>query len=329
MILLSSLPPIIALPLFSQISGESFWLPEQASNVAPAVDWLFYFLFAVSLFFFALIVTLMTVFVIRYRRQPGVESGQSPDHNTKLELVWTLIPVIIVSFIFYEGFTTYLDIRTSPTLSYEIQVIAKKWQWLFKYPDGHVDSVLHVPLDEPVRLVMSSQDVIHGLYVPAFRINMDIVPGRYTKAWFRAVKPGEFQLYCTQYCGQGHSDMTTKVVVHPRSDFESYIKNEANPLKDLSPVKAGELLYQRRGCAQCHSIDGTAGTGPSFKGIFGKQTEFTNASPVEVDENYIRESILNPSIKIVKGYRDQMPTFKGVVTDEEITDLAEYIKSLK
>jgi cytochrome c oxidase subunit II len=310
-------------------SAESFWLPEQGSDIAPAVDWLFYFIYAISLFFFTLIVGLMVIFVIRYRRRPGVPSGSTPDHNTKLELTWTFIPLIIVVFIFYAGFTTYLDMRTAPSLAYEVQVIAKKWQWLFKYPDGHVDEVLHVPLDEPVRLLMTSQDVIHGLYIPAFRINMDIVPGRYNKIWFRAVEPGEYQLYCTQYCGQGHSDMTAKVVVHTRSDFESYIKKEANPLKDLSPVKAGELLYQRRGCTQCHSIDGTAGTGPSFKGIFGKSTEFSNAAPVVVDENYIRESILNPSAKIVKGYRDQMPTFKGVVSDEEITDIAEFIKSLK
>jgi cytochrome c oxidase subunit 2 len=318
------------MPIFSQISpGESFWLPEQASDIAPAVDWMFYFLFAISLFFFLLIVALMTAFVIRYRRRPAAAASGAADHNTKLELAWTLIPVLIVIFVFYRSFTAYLNMRVSPSLAYEIQVIAKKWQWLFKYPDGHVDEVLHVPLDEPVRLVMTSQDVIHGLYIPAFRVNMDVVPGRYNKIWFRAVQPGEFQLYCTQYCGQGHSDMTTKVVVHPRSDFESYLKTEGSQLKGLSPVKAGELLYQRRGCAQCHSIDGTAGTGPSFKGIFGKVTEFTNARPAEVDENYIRESILDPSAKIVKGFRDQMPTFKGVVTDEEITDLIEFIKSLK
>jgi cytochrome c oxidase subunit 2 len=331
MMSLLSLPPICAWSIAGRFSliAESFWLPEQASEIAPAVDWLFYFIYAISLFFFALIVGLMTIFVVRYRRREGVESGPSPDHNTKLELTWTLIPSAIVIFIFYQGFTAYLDMRTSPSLAYEVNVIAKKWQWLFKYPDGHVDEVLHVPLDEPVRLIMTSQDVIHGLYIPAFRINMDVVPGRYNKIWFRAVEPGEFQLYCTQYCGTSHSEMTTKVVVHTRSDFQSYLKKEANPLKDLPPAKAGELLYQRRGCAQCHSIDGTAGTGPSFKGIFGKKTEFSNAQPVEVDENYIRESILNPSAKIVKGYRDQMPTFKGVVTDEEITDLAEFIKSLK
>ncbi|MGD0382794.1 MAG: cytochrome c oxidase subunit II [Thermoguttaceae bacterium] len=331
MILLSSLPPLCAWPMAGRFSliGDSFWLPEQASQIAPTVDWLFYFIYAISLFFFALIVGLMTIFVIRYRRRAGVESGPSPDHNTKLELTWTLIPLAIVIFIFYQGFTAYLDMRTSPSLAYEINVIAKKWQWLFKYPDGHVDEVLHVPLDEPVRLIMTSQDVIHGLYIPAFRINMDVVPGRYNKIWFRAVEPGEYQLYCTQYCGTSHSDMTTKVVVHTRSDFQSYLKKEANPLKDLPPAKAGELLYKRRGCAQCHSIDGTAGNGPSFKGIFGKTAELMNARPVEVEENYIRESILNPSAKIVKGYRDQMPTFKGVVTDEEITDLVEFIKSLK
>ncbi|MGD0519441.1 MAG: cytochrome c oxidase subunit II [Thermoguttaceae bacterium] len=331
MILLSSLPPICACPIAGRFSliGDSFWLPEQASQIAPTVDWLFYFIYAISLFFFGLIVALMTTFVIRYRRRPQAVPGPSPDHNTKLELLWTLIPSAIVIFIFYQGFTAYLDMRTSPSLAYEINVIAKKWQWLFKYPDGHVDEVLHVPLDEPVRLIMTSQDVIHGLYIPAFRINLDVVPGRYNKIWFRAVEPGEYQLYCTQYCGTGHSDMTTKVVVHTRSDFQSYLKKEANPLKDLAPAKAGELLYQRRGCAQCHSIDGTAGNGPSFKGIFDKTTEFSNARPTVVDENYIRESILNPSAKIVKGYRDQMPTFKGVVSDEEITDLAEFIKSLK
>ena len=233
-------------PRFSLFAADSFWLPEQASEIAPAVDWLFYFIYAISLFFFALIVVLMVVFVVRYRRREGVESGPSPDHNTKLELTWTLIPVAIVIFIFYQGFTAYLDMRTPPSLAYEINVIAKKWQWLFKYPDGHVDEVLHVPLDEPVRLMMTSQDVIHGLYIPAFRINMDVVPGRYNKIWFRAVEPGEFQLYCTQYCGSGHSDMTSKVVVHTRSDFQSYLNKEANPLKDLSPPKAGELLYQRR-----------------------------------------------------------------------------------
>ncbi len=192
MILHALLPPICAWSIAGRFSlfGDSFWLPEQASEVAPAVDWLFYFIYAISLFFFALIVGLMTIFVIRYRRRPGVESGSSPDHNTKLELTWTLIPLAIVIFIFYQGFTTYLDMRTSPSLAYEINVIAKKWQWLFKYPDGHVDEVLHVPLDEPVRLIMTSQDVIHGLYIPAFRINMDVVPGRYNKIWFRAVEPG-------------------------------------------------------------------------------------------------------------------------------------------
>lgn len=329
--MLPSVPTIcnwIGSSLLAQ-TGPSFWLPERASSVATPIDHLFDILLAVSVFFFGLIVVLMAVFVLLYRRRPGMESIESPSHNTKLEITWTVIPLLIVTIIFYLGFTTYMDIRTSPRDAYEVQVIGKKWQWLFKYPDGHVDEVLHVPLDEPVRLLMTSEDVIHGLFIPAFRINMDLVPGRYTSLWFRAVEPGEFQLYCTQYCGTGHSDMITKVVVHARSDFESYLKKEANAFKDLSPAQAGELLYKRRGCAQCHSLDGTIITGPSFKGIFGQTAHFSNAADAVVEENYIRESILNPSAKIVQGFRDQMPTYKGILKDEEITDIIEFIKTLK
>src|SRR3989304_2505143 len=278
-------------------AGQTFWLPEQGSTVATSVDRLFHFILGISIFFFSLIVVLMVIFVLLYRRRTDVTNDPAPLHNTKLEITWTVIPLIIVVIIFYEGFVTYMDIRTSPSQAYEVHVIGKKWQWLFKYPDGHVDEVLHVPLDEPVRLLMSSEDVIHGLAIPAFRINMDLVPGRYTYMWFRAVEPGEYQLFCTQYCGTGHSDMLTKVVVHTRSDFESYLKREANAFKDLPPAKVGESLYTRRGCAQCHSIDGTVSTGPSFKGIFGQTHEFLNAPPTLVDENFIRESILNPSAK--------------------------------
>ena len=322
--------------LFAQ-AEQNFWLPEKASSFSPAVDNVFYFILGISVFFFCLIVVLMVAFVVLYRRRPGVDSQKTATHNTALELFWSGIPIILVGVIFFLGFKAYLNIRVSPAQAYEIDVIAKQWSWTFKYPNGHVDESLYVPAGEPVRLVMQSQDVIHGLSIPAFRINMDVVPGRYTKIWFKADKTGEYQLYCTQYCGagavgpnvRGHSDMVAKVVVLERKDFDKFMSDAENFLKTLPPAQAGEKLYQRYGCITCHSIDGTKITGPSFKGIWGTTAEFSNAPSQTVDENYLRESVLEPSAKIVKGYQDQMPTFKGIIKDEEISAIIAYIKSLK
>jgi cytochrome c oxidase subunit II len=310
-------------------SGPSFWMPPQDSTIAPDVDRVFYFVYAVSVFFFLLIVLLMTAFVIRYRFRPGVEQEPAPNKNTFLELLWTFIPIVIVIVIFYEGFRTYLNERIAPQQAYEIQVTAARWSWTFTYPNGHQDGELHVPAGEPVRLVMSSRDVIHSLFIPDFRVKQDIVPGRYTKAWFNAPEPGNHLLLCAEYCGTQHSDMHTVVVVHGSGDFEAWMNNAENFMKNLSPPEAGKILYQRLGCSQCHSVDGTAGVGPSFLGIWGQTHEFTNAPPTVVDENYVRESILEPSKKIRRGFNDQMNTFKGQVSDEQINALIAFIKSMK
>jgi len=315
-------------PLLAQLE-QSFWLPPQASSTSAMVDDLFYILLGVSIFFFVLIVTLMTVFVIVFRRREGVEPSPSPSHNTPLELFWTAIPLCIVGFIFYEGFIGFMELRTAPRQAYEIRVVARQWLWMFEYPNGHKDEQLHVPVDRPVRLVMRSDDVIHGFYVPDFRVQMDVVPGRYTTLWFRAKQPGEHDLYCAQYCGTNHADMFTKVVVHPPGGFEKWLAEAGNLFKNLPPAEAGKQLYVRRNCQQCHSTDGTAGTGPSFKGIFGHQTALEGGGSVPVDENYIRESILEPQAKVVQGYKPVMPTYKGILSDDEISDLIEFIKSLK
>ncbi len=315
-------------PLLAQMQ-QSFWLPPPASTSSAMVDDLFYILLGISIFFFVLIVVLMTVFVIVFRRREGVEPSPSPSHNTPLELFWTLIPLGIVGFIFYQGFMGFMELRNAPRQAYEIRVVARQWLWMFEYPNGHKDEQLHVPVDEPVRLVMRSDDVIHGFYVPDFRVQMDVVPGRYTTIWFRAKQPGEHDLYCAQYCGTNHSDMFTKVVVHPPGEFEKWLAEAGNLFKNMPPAEAGKQLYTRRNCQQCHSTDGTAGTGPSFKGIFGHPTALEGGTSVMVDENYIRESILEPQAKVVQGYKPVMPTYKGILSDEEITDLIEFIKSLK
>jgi cytochrome c oxidase subunit II len=315
------------LPLLAQ--GGSFWLPPPASTTAKYADELFLLLLAISAFFFALIVLLMGLFVFLYRRRQGTGPAQSPSHNTPLEVAWTLIPVAIVIFVFYEGFTGYMDMRTAPRHAYEIQVIAKKWSWLFKYPNGHEDEDLHVPVDQPVRLLMRSEDVIHGLFIPAMRVHMDVVPGRFTTTWFRADKPGDYDLVCAQYCGTKHSSMRAGVIVHPSGEFEKWLADAGNFEKNLPPLERGKMLYRRFGCWQCHSTDGTAGTGPSFKGVFGHQVDLSDGTSLVADENYIRESILEPQAKIVKGFQPVMNTYKGMLSDDDIAALVEYIKSLQ
>ncbi len=309
------------------VSENSLFRPP-SSTTAGAVDDLFYFILAVSGFFFAIIVGVMLYFLVKYRERPGVTSQPSPAHNNWLELAWTVAPGILLGIIFFWGFLTYLDMRQPPDGSYEIQVIAKKWSWSFVYPNGHVDNNLHVPVDRPVRLVMSSDDVIHSLYIPAFRLKMDVIPGRYSTTWFEAHSAGEFTLFCAEYCGTQHSKMLAKVVVHPSGEFGKWLDDAANFLDKVTPVQAGEILYQRRGCIQCHSLDGSAKVGPSFRDSFGSQQALADGQPVTIDENYLRESILEPQAKIRGGYKPVMPTYQGQLKEEEISALIAFIKSL-
>jgi len=257
-------------------SDGSFWLPPARSTTAGMVDQLFYFILGVSAFFFLLIVTLMVLFVVLYRRRPGDPAGHAPSHSMPLEVLWTLIPLGIVIYIFYQGFVGYMEMRFTPRNAYYIMVRAQKWKWIFVYENGHEDPDLHVPVNESVRLTMTSEDVIHSLFIPTFRLKMDVVPGRYTTTWFRAVRPGIYDLYCAEYCGTGHSDMLAKVVVHEPGQFAKWLQEEGDLLRKLPPAEAGRRLVALR-CASCHSIEGSPGIGPSFKGIWGRKHEFSNA----------------------------------------------------
>jgi cytochrome c oxidase subunit II len=324
----------LGLPLFGQ---ASFWFPEGRSTVSGYVDGVFYVILGISVFFFAVVVGLMLLFVLKYRRRPDRPPQPSPSHNSVLELTWSVIPSMAVAVLFVLGFYGYLDMRQPPANSYEVRVMAKKWVWSFGYPNGHIDNDLHVPAGRPIRLVMSSDDVIHSLYVPDFRIKADVVPGRYTTTWFQALRPGESNLFCAEYCGKQHSDMRAKVVVHPTAvdpeypdllPFDLWLEDAANFLKRMKPAAAGKLLYQRRGCAQCHSTDGSASTGPSFRGSFGTRQALADGSTVQVDENYLRESILEPQAKVRAGFKPVMPTYQGQLKNEEIDALIAFIKSL-
>ncbi len=320
-----TLPPIP----FGSLPFGSIWFPAPGSTVASDVDRLFYFILLISTVLFAIVLGMMVTFVVRYRRRGVAAAEPSAHHNTALEIFWSVIPSGIVAVIFFWGFTAYMNMRQPPDDAYEIQVVARKWSWSFTYPNGHVDTELHVPVDRPVRLVMGSDDVIHSLYVPAFRVKMDVVPGRYTTTWFEATKPGEFKLFCAEYCGTQHSSMVTNVVVHESGTFEGWLEEAGNLLKTMPPAEAGKVLYTRHGCSQCHSIDGSAKVGPSFLGVFGTTQAAADGTEITVDENYLRESILEPQARIRAGYKPAMPTYSGRLKDEEISAIIAFIKSLQ
>ncbi|WP_242022418.1 cytochrome c oxidase subunit II [Gimesia chilikensis] len=311
-------------------ADAGFWFPPQGSTVAEHSDSVYFFILYVCTFFFVLIVSLMVLFMVKYRHRPGVEAEKTSTHNLTLELSWSVIPTLLTIVMFWVGFTGYIDMRTPPSDSYDINVIAKKWSWAFQYPNGWIESELHIPKGENVTLTMASDDVIHSLWVPAFRTKMDVVPGRYTQEWFKATRAGEYPLMCAEYCGQKHSNMISKVIVHEtRGDFDKWLQQASDIHKNKSPVEAGEYFYKSRGCIQCHSLDGTPKNGPSFKGLYGKDEKMTDGSTVKVDDNYLRESILEPQASIVAGFRPIMPTFKGQLTDQDISAIIAFIKAQK
>lgn len=324
-----------SLRFFAQ-DGGNFWLPESASTNAIGVDITFNFILWVSIFFFVLNVALMLIFAFLYRRREGVVQEKTSHHNTALEITWTVIPILIVLYMFYLGFQGYMKLRVPPADAYEILVDGRKWSWDFTYqqPFYYVSTnELHVPVGRPVKLNMSSQDVIHSMYIPNFRVKQDVVPGRYTQLWFEANKVGEYHFFCAEYCGTDHSNMIGTVYVHEPAEFEKWLEEAANFIDRIDDndipalVDAGETLYNRKGCAQCHTKDGSVDDGPTFKGLFGKTENFTDGTSITVDENYIRESITEPNAKIVKGFEPIMP--KVVLKDKEITAIIEYIKTLK
>jgi len=308
---------------------KTTWLPPQVTTTAGATDLVFYFIYWISVFFFILIVGLMVYFAIRYRRRyAGRKATGTATHSTALELTWTFIPLVLVLVMFYMGFRGYMDIANPPGDAMEVYVNARKWSWSFTYPNGHVDNQLHVPVDQPVRLILSSADVIHSFYVPAFRLKKDAVPGRYNQAWFEANKTGEYIALCAEYCGTEHSNMWARVIVHEPGMFEGWLTDASDPFRTRSMVEVGELMYTKHACNTCHTVDGSQHTGPSFRNLFGREGLMRDGKRVLADENYIRESIIEPQAKIVSGYDPVMPTYKGQINDREITALIEYIKTL-
>jgi cytochrome c oxidase subunit 2 len=309
--------------------GSGFWMPPRASTVSGDVDGLFHFVLWITVIFSVLIGALMIAFVIKYRHRPGRDKADpAPAHNTALELTWTVVPTVIVLMVFYFGFRGFLDMSVAPPDSYEIVVTAKMWNWSFTYPNGHTTNELHVPVDVPVRIVLQSSDVIHSLYIPQFRVKKDAVPGRFNRFWFQATQQGVFDVYCAEYCGQQHSKMLATVVVHDLDGFKRWLEEDSNWESRLSPTQGGEMLVQRGGCLQCHSLDGTTKNGPTLKDLFGRQETMRDGSTSLVDENYIVESIYDPNAKIVQGFNPQMPSYRGRYNDRDVNAIIAYLKSI-
>jgi len=309
--------------------------PDQASTMAGQVDGLFFFLLGVTLFFSLLIASLIVIFMVRFRRRPGVwpnetsEPTESLEGSFFLETFWSVVPFGITMVAFFWGASIYASLSLPPDDALQVNVVGKQWMWKFQHLEGRQEiDELHVPTGRSIRLHMTSEDVIHSFFVPAFRTKMDAVPGRYTTMWFEATKPGEYPLYCAEYCGTLHSGMIGRVVALEPTEFAAWLAGTGSGGGALSVAAAGERIYQAQGCPTCHEPHGDSARGPSLAGLAGTSVALTGGGSVTADDAYLRESIVTPQAKLVAGYPPIMPTYQGLVSEEELMQLIAYIKSL-
>lgn len=309
---------------------NEYLLPPARSTLAGETDALFNFIHVISFILLAGITIAIIYFAWKYRRKSDNDVTPVITHNNTLEITWSVIPLILVMIVFGWGFTGYMNHSTVPDDAYEIRVVGKSWLWEFQYENGTTSvNELNVPVDRPVKLVMSSEDVIHSFFVPDFRVKRDVLPNRYTSLWFEATETGESIIFCTEYCGTQHSNMDGIVNVLSQDEFDEWLAAGNTIDEDMPPAERGEALVNQNGCTACHSVDGSSGVGPSFEGIWNNEHTFENGETATVDENYLRESILEPNAKILEGYDAVMPSFQGTINDQQIDDIIEYIKSLE
>ena len=344
---------------------DRLWFPQSASSFSDQVDSTYMLVLWICLFFLIPITIALVYFMIRFTKKKGEHAESQVSHNTPLEIAWSVLPSFLLVWIFVQGALGYIDQQSAPEGATGVDVQAFKWGWTMNYGNGVFHPELHVVKDQPTKLTMRSSDVIHSLFIPAFRVKRDVVPGRYNELWFSATVASEkvsqsdldealrdtqenyngvfdsgryqftedgykfFDIYCAEYCGRDHSAMQSVVVVHEtQEDLNAWITKYSGRQPEQTPAEYGELLYQRRGCGSCHSTDGTKRVGPSFLDSFGSQRQFASGATGTVNENYIRESILEPRAHVVDGYNPVMPSYKGQLSDDDIHSLIEYLKSL-
>lgn len=299
--------------------------PEQASTFAKDVDALYFFIVAVCAFFATLVAVLVLIFGIRYRRRHAGEIGAKIEGNLPLELLWSIIPTMIAMVMFGWGASVFFHLRKMPEESMHMYAVGKQWMWKFQHPEGQREiNELHVPVGRTIRMTITSEDVLHSLYFPSFRTKIDAIPGRYTELWFEAEKVGRYHIFCAEYCGTNHSGMIGSVVVMEPADYQAWL---AGGGLEGTLSQRGARLFQDLACITCH-LDTGQGRGPSLKDIIGTTVELQDGSTATVDEAYLRESILNSQARVVKGFQPLMPTFQGLVSEENLAALIEYLKTL-
>ncbi|HTS61637.1 MAG TPA: cytochrome c oxidase subunit II [Candidatus Acidoferrales bacterium] len=305
--------------------GEFQLFPVQASSLAPEVDHLLYFLLAVTVFFTLLIFGAIFYFAIRYRRRSEKELPHVVHGGYTLEILWSVIPFGLTMVMFTWGASVFFAGARPPDNAMQIYAVGKQWMWKLEHMEGVREiNELHVPVGRPIRITMASEDVIHSFYVPAFRTKQDVVPGRYTTTWFTPTKVGKYHLFCAEYCGTRHSGMIGWVYVMEPRDYENWLGGGA---VGGSLAENGKLLFEQLACSNCHKDD-NSGRCPTLVGLFGKDVQLSGGGRVKADEAYLRESILQPQAKIVAGYEPVMPTFTGLVNEDQVVQLVEYVKSL-
>jgi cytochrome c oxidase subunit II len=302
-------------------------IPESASTLSWKVDALYFYLSGVTLFFTLLISAILIFFVIRYRRRSPYEIPRPVAGSHKLETLWTIIPFMIAMTIFGWSAKVYFEQYKPPQNAIEVYVVGKQWMWKIQHSTGQREiNELHVPVGRKVKLIMTTEDVIHDFFVPAFRVKADVVPGKYTTLWFEATKTGSYHLFCAEYCGMNHSGMIGKVIVMEPREFDNWLTGNVG---STTPAAAGQQLYQSLGCASCHGANGEGGRGPTLVGLYGSEALLTGGQRVRADEVYFRESIMNPQAKLVDGFGPIMPTFQGQISEDQLLQLLAYIKSLQ
>jgi len=299
--------------------------PPAASSIAEGVDQLHFFLTSITLFFTAIIFATILYFMVKYRRRPESEHPEETGESMPLEVLWTLIPTLLVAVVFVWSASLYFRNSRPPSASMEVFVIGKQWMWHLQHPEGLREiNELHVPVGVPVKLTMTSEDVIHDFYIPAFRVKKDVLPGRYTSLWFEATKTGTYHLFCAQYCGADHAEMIGWVYVMTPNDYASWLSGGA---RNESMAQTGERLFSQLGCVTCHVADGT-GRGPSLAGLYGKPEKLRSGETRTVDEALIRQAIVTPNALLLPNYPPVMPTFQGQINEEQVLQLIAYVKSL-
>ena len=312
-------------------------MPPQGSEFAKEIDFVYMGLFWLSVVLFMMIAVPACYFAWRYRYKPGRQTPHQ-THNTTLEVLWSVLPLILCIAIFFWGLNGWMKYAVAPGEAMEISVTAKQWLWTFEYPDGsRTINDIHVPVNRPVKFTMTSEDVLHDFFVPDMRVKHDIVPGRYTQVWFTPTVLGKHGFTCAEYCGKDHSGMKGELTVENDADFAKFLETGGTEWEEYfsgkdpqkTPALWGKMTYERVGCNSCHTVDGSKSKGPTWKGVFGKMEELNNGMTVLVDENYVRESMMNPQAKVVKGYDPIMPTFQGLLKANQVNGLVAYIESLK